>query len=271
MATISSRKADLGYRLYGVSAKARRPLLDWMIGALEAAGCRMLRVSEAREAPFRLTFETAMGERMGVLAYAFFANSEPTKNRPPDEHRFQIKYGKKTGGLHEIWSDPYALYTTLFFGINLEQGFFVGADPARHNPTRHFISLEYKEHQVQEILRRGWHAWQREKRESGRYGFDLPVEVLVGGRSEHFLRFIRFERAAQGLDAGHRELLAEEVARDPSLIEADVPAEEVPPDFPIAARQIPSPTRTPFAERFREVCSSRTPFPAFNTLKSRPA
>lgn len=100
----------------------------------------MLRVSEAREAPFRLTFETAMGERMGVLAYAFFANSEPTRNRPPDEHRFQIKYGKKTGGLHEIWSDPYALYTTLFFGINLEQGFFVGADPARHNPTWHFIS-----------------------------------------------------------------------------------------------------------------------------------
>ncbi len=42
---------------------------------------------------------------------------------------------------------------------------------------------------------------------------DDPVEVLVGGASSQFLRYIRFERDAVGEDQGHRQLLAERAER----------------------------------------------------------
>ena len=147
---------------------------------------------------------------MGIVAYAFLANSRLTKNRPADEHRFQVKYGSKDGRLHDLWQDPFQLYTTLFVGINLEQGYFVAADPVVHSPTRFFISVELKESNVEAIRREGWTSWEREKRR--RTGLDEPVVVLVGGRAEHFLRLIRFERAVKGIDPGHRQLVAEKLA-----------------------------------------------------------
>lgn len=191
-------------RTYSVSPRNKEPLLRFMIDGLHTSGCRILFTSPATQAPFRITFETPSGERMGIIAYAFFANAKPTRNRPSDEHRFQVKYGSKDGEMHEIWHDPYGLYTTIFLGIDPEMGIFVGADPVLHNPTRMFISIEFKHSHVQEILRKNWTAWERDRRAD-----DGPVEILVGGRIESFLRYIQFERAAFGEDQGHRHLLAE--------------------------------------------------------------
>jgi len=146
---------------------------------------------------------------MGIVAYAFYANSKITRNRPVDEHRFQVKYGPNDRRLHELWQDPYELYTTLFLGVNPERGFFVAADPRVHNPTRFFISIEFKEENVRDIVDSGWTAWERQKRTRG--GHDDPVEVLVGGVPETFLRYVRFERAARGLGPGHRFLLADKL------------------------------------------------------------
>jgi hypothetical protein len=160
-----------------------------------------------------------MGERMGIVAYAFFANSRLTKNRPTDEHRFQIKYGPDDKGIHDIWQDPFELYTTLFLGINPEQGFFVAADPLRHSPTRFFISLEFKEEHAQEIMSRGWLSWERIKRDKHRD--EYPIEVLVGGTQSSLLRLVRLERAAKGLDAGHRQLIADKLVDD-SAIKAEM-------------------------------------------------
>ena len=213
----------LTYETFSVSRRHREPLVAWMVEALELAGCRVLHVSTPDRAPFRLTFETRMGERMGVVAYAFFANSEETKNRPLDEHRFQIKYGKKDGRVHEIWQDPFELYTTLFVGINPGKDFFVAADPVLHNPTRFFVSLELKEHNAREILESGWATWERTKRDP-RHN-EYPTEVLVGGTKEHFLRLARFERAAKGLDPGHRQLLAEKLAEEPAILMPRLTAE----------------------------------------------
>jgi hypothetical protein len=164
---------------------------------------------------------------MGIIAYAFYANSKGTLNRPADEHRFQVKYGSKDGRLHEIWQDPFDLYTTLFMGVHLQRNVFVGADPLIHNPTRFFISIEFKEHNVSEILEKGWTSWERERR--SREGLDEPVEVLVGGMPSSFLSYIRFERAAKGLDQGHRALLADKMSdlasfsRSPSVETAAAP------------------------------------------------
>ena len=203
------------YRRFSVSPRKKKPLLDFILTALEGAGCRIIQHTAPDTAPFKISFATPAGERLGVIAYAFFANSKLTKNRPKDEYRFQLKYGgKKDGKEHELWQDPYGLYTTILIGISPDGGFFIGADPVLHNPTKLFISLELKQAFVDEIQSKGWATWERERRKKSE---DL-VEILVGGRRESLLDFIRFEREAMGEDQGHRQLLAENRAALPVLI-----------------------------------------------------
>lgn len=201
-------------RLYSTSAKKREPLIRFMTDALRQSGCRIIYRSPPSEAPFRITFETPLGERMGIVAYAFLATFTPTKRRPTDEHSFQVKYGSKDGELHEIWQDPYGLYTTIFIGINPAQGFFVAADPVLNSPTKFFIRIEFKQEHVDEILQAGWASWER-PRMTG----DEPVSVMVGGTASSFLRLIRFEREALGEDQGHRQLLAEKAGEASPIIE----------------------------------------------------
>lgn len=128
-----------GLTTYTVSRAARQPLIDFMVSALQSAGCRILSRSDAGRAPFVITFKTASGEHMGIVAYAFLATRTPTKNRPIDERSFQIKYGSKVpDAVYELWTDPHGVYTTLLIGIDPKEGFFVAADPAAHNPTKFF-------------------------------------------------------------------------------------------------------------------------------------
>jgi hypothetical protein len=195
-----------GPRIYRVQRADREPLVRFMREALELQGCRIIFASEPNQAPFVITFETLTGERMGIVAYAFRATRTPTKNRPKDERSFQVKYGSKLlKNSHSIFQDPLGLFTTVFVGIAPEEGFFVAVDPEVHNPTKFFIRIEFKDRNEADIKREGWVAWERSRLNRE----DEPVEVLVGGTQEHFLDLIRFERAAQGLDAGNRQLLAQ--------------------------------------------------------------
>ncbi|UQA58816.1 hypothetical protein [Polyangium aurulentum] len=216
---------DEAPRFYNVDKSDREPLVRFMVDALVGAGCRILHQSPPNRAPFRITFEAPNSERMAIMAYAFLANNKLTKNRPPDEHRFQIKYGSKEAAPQTIWQDPFGLYVTLFLGINPELGIFVGADPTLHNPTKFFISLEFKQAHVDEILRTGWHAWERERKSRDDEG---PVEVLVGGTAASFLHYIRFERQALGLDQGPRQLLAERSAALPLVTATPAAVEQLP-------------------------------------------
>ncbi len=191
-------------RTHTVNARARAPLLTFITTALEQSGARILSVGPSNEAPFRIVFETNAGERVGIVVYAFFANRVPTRNRPLDEGRFQLKYGSKDGQLHELWQDPDGLFTTLLIGIDPESGVWIAADPVLHSPTRMFISVEIKERHVQRALETGWDSWER----SRRAGADGPIETMIAGTSATFLDLIRFERAGLGLSPGHRGLLA---------------------------------------------------------------
>jgi hypothetical protein len=218
----------MDYRTYGVSRRAKEPLLKFILDALEGEGCRILLASDAARAPFRITFETTGGERLGVVVYAFFANKNNKPPRPTDEHRFQVKYGPNDKDVHPIWQDPYLLYTTLFCGIDPERSIFVGADPVLHSPTPFFMSIEYKDQHVEEILKTGWHAWERDRHA----GDENPIEVLVGGTAKSFLRYVRFEREALGEDQGHRQLLADQADRIISAhaVPADLGAPGVSPN-----------------------------------------
>lgn len=227
------------YRTYKVMERDRGPLLDFMLDALRSAGCTIVQHSPRNLAPFRIAFETPAGERLGILVYAFYANSKLTKNRPDDEWRFQVKYGSDARAEHELWIDPYGLYTTLFVGISPEHGLFVGADPMMHNPTRFFISVEFKDEHVSEIQEKGWHGWERESR---REDSDTPVEVLVGGTTKRFLQYVRFERAAAGLDQGHRQLLAERwLDAPPMKAKGQLAAGAVPAQLHALAREFEMP------------------------------
>jgi len=169
-------------------------------------------------APFRITFETAEGERWELSPMPSWRNNRETKGRPPDEHRFQVKYGSKnkdkSSNLHELWQDPMGSYTTLFVGINTELGFFVGADPVLHSPTLFFISTEFKQSHADRILKEGMdRLGATEAEKAGAYR---------GTRWRHtFFRFcatIRFEREALGEDQGHRQLIAERATESPAGI-----------------------------------------------------
>ncbi len=182
-----------------------------MLDALEVASCQIIHQPTAETAPFRITYESPAGERAGIVAYAFLANSMAIGNRPDEKHRFRVEYGSKDRRLHQLWQDPYGLYTTLLVGIDPDLGFFVGADPVLHSPTRFPISIEFKDAAVQQILTRGWHVWERD----GGVVEDRPVEILVGGTADSLLHYLAFERAALGEDQGHRHLLADKFAPPP--------------------------------------------------------
>jgi hypothetical protein len=204
---IDDPSESIGYETFAVSTKKRAGLVAFIEEALRASGCVLLNRSRDGQAPFRFSFITPTGERLGIIAYAFLANSIATKNRPHDEHRFQIKYGSKEDRLHELWQDPFGLYTTLLVGINPEEGFFVGADPVLNSPTKFFISKEFKQEQVDHILTDGWHIWERDQRRPLALE---PTEVLVGGTASNFLRWVLLEREVVGEDQGHRQLVAEQ-------------------------------------------------------------
>lgn len=164
------------YTEWRVSRRSKQPLLDFVVDGLRMAGCTILFASDPAKAPFFVTYETATGQRDGVLVYGFFANSVETKNRPTDEHRFQVKYGSDARSALPVAQDPAQLVTTIFVGIDCERGVLVGADPVLHDGTPMFISIEFKRREVERVLANSWNAWERDS--NRRMG--EPVEVLVG-------------------------------------------------------------------------------------------
>lgn len=207
----------LTWKSYSVRSSDKEPLLQFVIEALALRGCRVIHVSASNRAPFYIVFDTPSEERHGVLVYAFFANSSLTKNRPDDEHRFQIKYGGNLRGVLDIAVDPRRLMTTLLLGIDPQRGIFVAADPLMNTPSPMSRSIEFKSHHVEAIKEAGWFAWERDRR-PGRSKDrptaeldDLRTEVLIGGTKERLLDLILLERISFGLDPGERHLVADKI------------------------------------------------------------
>lgn len=207
----------LEWKSYSVSRSDKEPLLAFVLRALEMRDCRIIHASEPNRAPFYIVFDTPSGERQGVLVYAFFANSNLIKNRPSDEHRFQIKYGGNLKGVLEVAVDPQNLVTTLFLGIDTVEGVFVAADPLMNTPAPMSRSIEFKRDHVDLIQSDGWAVWERDRRpgkSKDRPTADLEdfrTEVLVGGKQDRLFDLIALERIARGLDPGERHLVADKL------------------------------------------------------------
>jgi hypothetical protein len=216
------------WKVYPCSARDKEPLIQFIREALEKRGCDVQQAGPANRAPFHFVISLPGREKLSVLAYVFRANSKVTKNRPTDEHRFQVKYGGDLSGVIEVATDPLGVVTTLFLGIDLDRKLFVAVDPLMNNPSPMSRSVEYKSHHVEKILETGWAAWERERRDARtetRRAYellpDVRTEVLVGGRQDRLLDLILVERIAQGLDPGERQLVAEKFRDLPGKQVAD--------------------------------------------------
>lgn len=223
------RNYALEWTTYSVSRAHKEPLLRFITEGLEMRGCRIVYASDAGRAPFHIVFETAAGDRCGILAYAFFANAKLTKKRPENEHRFQIKYGSDLEGILDIKVDPHLLITTILLGIDTERGIFVAADPLMNTPAPMSRSVEFKRFHVEKILDEGWASWERDRRQAKtkdrrayELAADVRTEVLVGARQERLLDLILLERIARGLDPGERHLVADKLKELPSHVPAPV-------------------------------------------------
>lgn len=199
------------YRVTG-----RRQVVEAVTEALAGCGVEVLQAPNVNEAPFRYLVKLPEGDRLELVCYAFFANKYNQRNRPPDEHRFQVKYGSDFHSPHDIYIDPKREVVTLFIGVHLQAGIFIGADPAMHNPTWFSSSVEFKTRNVEAAQAAGWTAWER-KRSSARQRVERAAEnrqteVLIAFTPKNMLRYIQLERLATGLDAGERLLLADKMA-----------------------------------------------------------
>lgn len=177
--------------------------------ALEESGCKILKYPDPSCAPFEYEIETPDGERLSLICYAFTANKYRQKGRPTDEHRLQVKYGSDFTRPYDLYIDPSRRKLTLMFGVHHEEGIFVAVDPTLHSPTWFSSSIEFKDENVAEALKGGWAGWERDRKRGRRHVMpneSFSTEALLGFTPKNFLRYIQLERAASGLDTGHRLL-----------------------------------------------------------------
>src|SRR4026209_3030691 len=101
-------------RTYRVPTETEIPLLSFMLNALEKR-CQIIHRPSPETAPFRITYQAPSGERAGIVAYAFLASAKTTRHQPGAKHRFQATYGARDRRLHELWQDPYGIFTTSWW------------------------------------------------------------------------------------------------------------------------------------------------------------
>jgi hypothetical protein len=176
-------------------------------GAVARAGGRVLAASKSDHAPLFLGIEDDRGERLAICAYVFLANRREIRNRPQDEHRLQIRYGDVNDPAwraqdHPVGFDPLSVDATLVLGAHVERDLFICLDPLVYDPLPIGISVFFKDAEIDEAGRSGWHVWERDnvsgvRRTDPRTTFGVETVIAVG--PERLLDYVHFERAAQSL------------------------------------------------------------------------
>ncbi len=196
---IAGRSYPHAYRVH-----RRRDLVEFLTQAVEAAGGVPRYVSESTIAPVYLGVEVAEDERLGLLCYPFRCNPPPITNRPPDEHRLQIRYGGEASWAteHPLAQDVASVDVTLVLGVHLESRILLGLDPLLYDPLPMGISIEFKQADLEAVRSHTWHVWERENRRGRRRAAPRArhgLETLVGFAPERLLDYARLERHATAL------------------------------------------------------------------------
>jgi hypothetical protein len=225
-------------RVYRTSGRADAH--RFLVKAFEAANGRVIYASEHTRAPVFIGVE--FDERIGVLCYPFRATQNVIRNRPANEHRLQIRYGAEPTWLeeHPLAFDVAGVDTTVVLGAHLEAGIFIGLDPALYDPLPMGISIEFKDDEVKQALRSGWHGWERVNRAGRRRATArsrIGLETLIGFRPEQIERYLRLEQEATelGLDPVLRLRAAQAVVARASRASARHALEET---FHLTSREL---------------------------------
>jgi hypothetical protein len=190
-------------RVYRTSGRADAH--EFLLAAVVASGARLLYSSEHTRAPVFVGVELPENdERLGILSYPFRATSNEIRNRPPDEHRLQIRYGCEASWAedHPLAFDVAGVDTTLVLGVHPEAGIFVGLDPLLYDPLPMGISIEFKDAHVADVHQTGWSAWERVNRGGTRRSTARSLtglETLIGFTPNQLIRYVRLEREATSL------------------------------------------------------------------------
>ncbi len=185
----------------------RRKHHGFLVEAIERSGGRVLFTSGPDSAPQFLGVEDADGQRVGICAYVFLANRRVTRNRPADEHRLQIRYGDVNDATwraesHPIGFDPLGVDVTIVVGAHVDADLIIGLDPLIYTPLPLGISVFFKDAEIDETKRTGWHVWERDNISGARRSSpraELGVETLMAFSPDRLLDYVRFERTAQAL------------------------------------------------------------------------
>ncbi len=189
-------------RTYRVQSKD--DLLDFLLEAVQESGARLLFASPTDAAPLFLGLEVGAEERIGLLVYPFRCNHS-IRGRAADEHRLQVRYGGEQSWVnddHALGRDIAGVDVTLVLGLHLDAGVFIGLDPQLYDPLPMGISVEFKQHQVDEARATGWAVWERVNRSGTRRSTPRArneLETVVGFRPDRLLDYVRFEREASSL------------------------------------------------------------------------
>lgn len=194
----------------------RSNVVDFIEHSVEASGGRVVYNSFTghRVAPIYIGAEDGAGRRYGMLLYPFTATKRATRNRPPDEHRAQIRFGDPVRARDEsnlIARDVAGVDVTLVLAVDPENEFIVGLDPLVYEDLPMGISVYYRDHNVAAADDHGWAVWERTKAGGKRRQSWVGLETLIGFRAHRLLDYVRFEAKATGLglDPGLRSVLAE--------------------------------------------------------------
>ena len=184
----------------------RRKHHEFIEHAVELSGGSIVASTGPSRAPLFLGVECE-GERIGICAYVFLANSKKTRNRPQDENRLQIRYGDVNDKAwreqpHPVAFDPLGVDVTLVVGTHLDADLVIGLDPLVYDPLPLGISVFFKDAEIDDARQSGWHVWERDnisgvRRHDPRTA--MGVETLIALAPERLLDYVRFERTAQAL------------------------------------------------------------------------
>ncbi len=200
---------------YHVRRGDKVELVRFVREALTGSGFQIECEPDPGIAPFVFSVIAPWGAPIELICYAFYANEYRQRNRPSDEHRFQIKYGSDFHRAHAIHipTEPHRL--TLMFGVHLDAGIVVAVDPTIYNPTWFSRSIYFRTEHIERVQHTGWTGWEREQRDSHRAlpdrGFaNLQTEAMLGLRPERFADYVLLEQQTTGVPPGERLLAIEE-------------------------------------------------------------